>query len=353
MISVKYPITFKAAILEKINSPLLLQDVTFDGPLDFGQVLVKLIASGICGKQIEEIQGIQGKDPYLPHMLGHEGVGIVVDVGPGVTMVQKGDHVIVTWIIGNGLDAKKPEYHIKNKKINAGPVTTFNEYCVVPENRVTAFKSDIRNIAYLSILGCAVMTGIGVVINEAKVVPGATVAVVGCGGVGLNVIQGAVIAQSTKIYAIDKNNKSLQIAAHLGATDIIDSSIDDIYLKMMELTDGEGTDYVFICAPSPKLIEIGAKICSIPGFLYVVAVPPPNTTISIDPLAIHRKMSLNGSCGGGSLPARDIPLLIEHINNGKLDLNSIITKIISLEDINEGIYSIMNGHPGRCIIIFR
>lgn len=352
MITIKYPLTFKAAILEEINSPLILQEVTFEGPLDFGQVLVKLIASGICGKQIEEISGVKGKDPYLPHMLGHEGTGIVVDVGEGVTKVQKGDYVIVSWIIGNGLDAKKPEYHFKNKKINAGPVTTFNQYCVVPENRVTVFKFDVSNIPYLSILGCAVMTGIGVVINEAKVAPGATVAVVGCGGIGLNVIQGAVIAQSSKIYAIDKNNKSLQIAAHLGATDIIDSSVDDIYLRMMELTNGKGIDYVFICAPSSTLIEIGVKICSIPGFLYVVAVPPPDTTISIDPLAIHNRLSLNGSRGGGSLPDRDIPLLIEHINNGRLDLNSIVTKTISLEEINEGIYSIMDGQPGRCIIIF-
>ena len=144
--TVRYPLRFKAAILEYNNRPLTIDEVTFSGPLGPGQILVRIYYSGICGKQIEEIKGIAGPDRYLPHLLGHEGSGVVIDIGPGVNKVAPGDYVVLHWLKGSGMDAQTPVYTRNGKRVNAGWITTFNEYGVVSENRVTSIPKDTNNL---------------------------------------------------------------------------------------------------------------------------------------------------------------------------------------------------------------
>ena len=309
----EYPLKFKAAILESTNEPLKIEDVYFEGPLDFGQVLVRIHYSGICGKQFEEIQGrsnFQGKpDPFLPHMLGHEGGGEVIDFGPGVTKVSPGDYVVLHWMKGNGINSPTPIYARGNKRINAGRITTFNEYGVISENRLTRIPKK-SNLEIACLLGCCVTTGIGVILNEAKPLPKDSIAIFGCGGVGLNAIQGAALSYANPIIAIDKNSESLKLAKEFGATHLINSNYDDVLNKIKEITGG-GAKFVISSLGNPKVIETSIEASSIPGNVYIVGVPPLDSKITVNPFAIHSSRKLQGSRGGGCFPDRDIPKYLQ------------------------------------------
>jgi S-(hydroxymethyl)glutathione dehydrogenase/alcohol dehydrogenase len=345
----KYPRKFKAAILEKNNEPLLLRDVEFAGPLEFGQVMVQIHYSGICGKQIEEIQGTGGADPYLPHLLGHEGSGIVVDVGPGVTKVNPGDNVVLHWLKGEGIQAATPTYHRDGLVVNAGSITTFNEYSVVSENRVTAIPSgtDLKEVC---LLGCCVATGIGVILNEALLSPGDSLAVVGCGGVGLSAIQGGRLAGADPIIAIDSNPASLDLALKLGANQAINPCSSNIESEISRITDGNGCGTVVIAVGNPNAIETGTRLSSLPGRVYVVGVPPLGASISVDPLDIHRGRTIMGSYGGGCVPGRDIPAYLELYNQGEINLQDMISQTVGLDRINDGIGMLLDGVAGRCVV---
>ena len=193
---------FKAAILTELNKPLVIDEL--DIPvLDVGQVLVKVHASGICGAQIGEISGAKGLDKWLPHLLGHEGGAEVLETGLGVTQVKPGDHVVMHWRKGQGIEAKPPRYKWgwmpPNGSVGGGWVTTFNEMAVVSENRLTPIPKDI-SFDVAALMGCAVTTALGMVNNEAKIMIGESVAVAGAGGVGLNVIQAAFLAGAVPEY---------------------------------------------------------------------------------------------------------------------------------------------------------
>jgi len=179
----------KAAILNDLKRPLIIDDVMLPDELKFGQVLVKVSYSGICGSQIGEIEGVKGKDSYIPHLLGHEGAGIVIETGEGVKCVEPGDHVVLHWRKGRGIDAVPPLYEWQGNVLNAGYVTTFNEFAIVSENRVTPIPEDF-DLKLAPLFGCAVTTGLGVVTNNAKLTIGESLVVFGAGGIGLNVIQG-------------------------------------------------------------------------------------------------------------------------------------------------------------------
>jgi len=332
---VSYPITFNTAILEQTNHPLIIDQVQFFGPLLLGQVLVQINYSGICGKQIEEIKGTAGKDPYLPHMLGHEGSGVIIDIGPGVTKVTPGDHVVLHWLKGSGLDAQTPFYTRKNgERINAGWITTFNEYGVVSENRITKIPFNF-DLSIACLLGCAVTTGLGVIFNEANVRPAESVSIFGCGGVGLCSIQGAHNLHAYPIIAIDKNSKNLILAQKMGATHTFNSTTADIPTEIKKVTKNKGTYHSIITAAYPDVIETAALSTSAPGNIFIVGVPAKDATVTINALDIHRRKVFTGSYGGGCFPDRDIPRYITLYQQGHLQLKELITTIISLKDINE------------------
>ncbi|MDO8875016.1 MAG: alcohol dehydrogenase catalytic domain-containing protein, partial [Pseudolabrys sp.] len=194
--------TTKAAILTESRKPLVIDDITLPDQLDVGQVLVKVLHSTICGAQINEIGAVKGPDKFLPHLLGHEASATVLETGPGVSTVKPGDTVVMHWRPSAGIQSKPPNYTWDGKKLNAGWVTTFNQYCVVSENRLTVIGADY-DLKVAPLLGCAVTTAVGVINNDAKVKIGESVVVLGAGGVGLNVLQFAALAGAYPIVAVD------------------------------------------------------------------------------------------------------------------------------------------------------
>ncbi len=345
----QYPLTFKAAILREINKPLSVESVSFNGPLQPGQVMVRVFYSGICGKQIEEISGASGPDKFLPHMLGHEGSGIVLDIGPGVSKVAVGDKVVLHWVKSGGIDAPTPIYFQEGKRINAGWVTTFNEYAVVAENRMTKVPGD-TNLSVACLLGCAVTTGIGVIINEARVKPGDSVAIFGCGGVGLNAIQGAVLVNAFPIIAVDKNPEALKLAKDFGATHCVLVKDQDPVISVKALTDGVGAEFVIITNSDIKGAEMAVEAGRIPGTVFFTGVPAKDSFFSIRPFAIHCQRSLLGSYGGGTVPERDIIRYLMLAQQKKIRLVELVSQRIKLEEVNEGIRCLTKGVPGRCVI---
>lgn len=346
----EYPIRFKAAILERNNEPLSIDEVVFEGPLKKGQVLVRIYYSGICGKQIEEISATAGPDRYLPHMLGHEGSGIVVDTGSGVEKVRPGDHVVLHWLKGSGIDAATPAYKRGGKRVNAGWVTTFNEYGVISENRLTPINKR-ADMFTACLLGCAVTTGLGVILNEAKPSPSDSVLVFGCGGIGLFSIQGARITNSYPIIAVDKNTANLELAAKFGASHTIRSDSNDVVNEAMKITGGKGANVVIAALGDPVAIEVAVGTSSIPGRIYFVGVPAAGARIAVDPLEIHRRKTLLGSHGGGCVPERDIPKYMNLCEKGLVDIKGLIADCVGLGDINQAIDSMISGKKaGRCVL---
>ena len=177
----------KAAVLAESRRPLIIDDIIFPDELDVGQVLVKIFYTTICGAQINEIQAVKGPDKFLPHLLGHEASGTVIETGPGVSNVKSGDTVVLHWRPSRGIQSSTPSYKWRGQKLNAGWVTTFNQFAVVSENRLTVLPSSY-DLKVAPLLGCAVTTALGVINNDAKVKIGEFIVVFGIGGVGLNVI---------------------------------------------------------------------------------------------------------------------------------------------------------------------
>ena len=224
------PKTTLAAILIKLHAPLVVDEINLPTKLSFGQVLVKILYSTICGSQLNEIDGVKGPDRFLPHLLGHEASGEVVAVGEGVTRVKRGDKVVLHWRKASGLEAISPVYTWKNKVVNAGKVTTFQEYAIVSENRLTKI-SPTFDMKLAALLGCAVTTAMGVINNDAKVKIGESLVCIGVGGVGLNIIQGASLVCAFPIVAVDIVDWKLKLAQKFGATHVLNSKEKDIVKK--------------------------------------------------------------------------------------------------------------------------
>ena len=253
----------KAAILVEQNSPLAVEEIEIP-KLEVGQVLVQVKHSGVCGKQLDEISGKRGLDPFLPHLLGHEGSGIVEEVGPGVRKVKRGDHVVLHWMKGSGIDSAPPRFQWNGTTVNAGWVTTFSEYTVVSENRITAIPADLELDA-MSLLGCAVTTGLGIVFNNASLKPGQSIAVFGAGGVGVNVLQGAALVSAHPIVAIDLYAPKLEQAAAFGATHTVNATQNDREALLMEISGGQGFDATVDTTGLTEVREMAYRLTSPTG----------------------------------------------------------------------------------------
>ena len=275
----------KAAILTEQNKPLIVDKVEVP-KLDVGQVLVKVAYSGICGKQLEEISGKRGADPYLPHLLGHEGTATVLECGKGVTTVKVGDHVVLHWRKSQGIESVAPSYTWHNNQLNAGLITTFNEYAIISENRVTRINtSDDMEIA--SLYGCAVPTGFGVVENNAKIKLGQSVVVFGAGGVGLNVVQAASLLSAYPIIAVDLYDERLGLAKKLGATHTINSNSTDAKAMIRKISRDQGVDAFIDNTGQPAIIEMGYELTKPKGHVVLVGVPREGDNVNIFSLPLH------------------------------------------------------------------
>ena len=340
----------RAAVLTELKKPLQILDINLPETLEVGQVLVKIHFSGICGSQLGEIDGAKGEDKYLPHLLGHEASGRVLRIGPGVRYVKEGDVVVLHWRKGLGIEAVTPHYTYQGKRINAGSITTFNEYTIVSENRVTAIPAD-SDLEVAALFGCAVTTGFGVVENNAKVKIGESVVVFGAGGIGLNIVQAAALVSAYPIVAIDLYDGKLELAKQMGATHIINSSNGDTRQAILDIIGMAGVDVFIDNTGLPSVIEMGYQITKPQGRVTLVGVPRVGSNISIYSLPLHFSKLISGSHGGEAIPQTDIPRYQQLFNMGRIQLKNLITNYYPLEKINEALNGIRSGAiAGRCLI---
>lgn len=344
------PKIMKAAILVEQRKPLVIADVQLPETLVAGQVLVKVHFSGICGSQLGEIDGAKGEDKFLPHLLGHEASGEVIETGPGVRYVKPGDKVVMHWRKSLGIEAAPPAYKWNGRQVNAGWITTFNEHAIVAENRLTPIPAD-SDLEVAALFGCAVTTGFGVVVNNAKVKIGESVVVFGAGGVGLNIVQAAALVSAYPVIAVDLYNNKLELARKMGATHLVNSREVDARQAILDIAGSPGVDVFIDNSGAPGIIEMGYQITKPQGRVILVGVPRKGNNISLYSLPLHFGKELKGSHGGEAIPHEDIPRYQVLYDAGRIRLRELLTDYFDLEAINIAIAKMRNGAiAGRCLI---
>lgn len=344
------PNATRAAILVEQRKPLVLAQIDLPDTLEAGQVLVRVLYSGICGSQIGEIDGAKGEDKFLPHLLGHEGVAEVLAVGPGVRYVRPGDTVVMHWRKGRGIDAATARYSWQGRAVNAGWVTTFNEHAVVSENRLTPIAPD-SDLEVAPLYGCAVTTGFGVVLNNARLKIGESVVVYGAGGVGLNIVQAASMVSAYPVVAVDLHDAKLELARELGATHVVNAKRESPEQAIAAISGAEGVDCFVDNTGVPAVIELGYRLTKPQGRVVLVGVPKRGNDITLHSLPLHFGKGLAGSHGGESHPELDIPRYQNLYRHGRLKLRELITDRFRLEEINVAIERMRDGAiRGRCLV---
>ena len=339
-----------AAVLTEINQPLQIEELDVPA-LKEGQVLVKIAYSGVCHTQLNEVRGLKGEDKFLPHTLGHEASGIVEEVGPGVDKVVAEDAVILTWIKGEGRDVPAAGYlRSDGSRVNSGAISTFMNYAVISENRLVPISNEIP-LRELPLLGCAIPTGAGIAFNSAEIEAGSSVAVFGVGGVGLCAVIGAGLREAGTIIAVDLLDHKLELARGVGATHRINSSREDVVAVINDITGNTGVDYAIEASGNSQAMEMAFKSVRNNGGLCVLAGNlPAGKTIAIDPLDLIKGKRIVGTWGGETRPDRDIPVYLDLYQSGKLKLDSLITQVYGLQDINQALDDMLKGKVGRGLI---
>jgi len=369
------PMKTRAAVAWKAGQPLTIEDVTLDGPRA-GEVLVEVKATGICHT---DYYTLSGADPegIFPAILGHEGAGVVVDVGPGVTTLKPGDHVIPLYTPecrqckfclsrktnlcqairatqGKGLMPDgtsrfsldgKPLFHYMG-------TSTFSNHIVAPEIAMAKIREDapFDKVCYI---GCGVTTGIGAVIFTAKVEAGANVVVFGLGGIGLNVIQGAKMVGADKIIGIDINPEREALARKFGMTHFINpKDVDNVVDAIVQLTDG-GADYSFECIGNTTTMRQALECCHKGwGQSIIIGVAEAGAEISTRPFQLVTGRVWKGSAFGGARGRTDVPKIVDWYMEGKINIDDLITHTLKLEQINEGFELMKRGESIRSVVVF-
>lgn len=339
------------AILVETGKPLVLGELEIPS-LKPGQVLVKVAISGVCHTQVLECRGYRGEDRFLPHCLGHEGVGTVHEVGSGVQKVKPGDRVVLSWIKGSGADVPGCVYQWEGRSVNAGGITTFSHYAVLSENRLTVIPKALPFQA-AALIGCAIPTGMGVIFNTAQPRPGQSVAVFGVGGVGLCAIAGANISGCTPIIAVDLQNNKLELARQLGATHTIQAqeAVDPLQ-EIGHICPG-GVDFAVEASGRPHLMCKALEcVRSQGGAAVIIGNARYNERVELDPKQLNMGKRLLGTWGGDNWPDRDFPRYVRLLACGKLNLSPILTasRTYSLEQVNQAIDDLETGTVARPLI---
>lgn len=339
-----------AAVLEKINNPLCIEELIIP-ELKHGQVLVKIAYSGICHSQLNEIRGLKGEDKFLPHTLGHEGSGVVEAVGRGVKKIKTGDRVVLTWIKGLGIDAPVAVYKKENGlPVNSGAISTFLARAVISENRMVKIPDGFP-LKIAALLGCAIPTGAGVVINTMAISIGKSISIFGMGGIGLSVLLAAKIKGASTIIAVDISEDRLKQASLLGATHVLNAKEENVVEGIMKITGDKGVDYAVESAGRIEAMEAAFKSVRDKGGLCVIAGNLPyGKTIQIDPFDLIRGRRIIGSWGGQTQPDRDIPMYADWVISGKFDPEKLVCRVFGLKDINEAIEYMERRAIGRVLI---
>lgn len=336
----------KAAILYKLNAPLVAKEVEIP-PLGRGQVLVEVLYSGLCRSQLNEIKGFKGPDRYLPHLMGHEGSGIVHAVGGGVRTVKNGDAVVLSWIKGKGLEAPCAQYKDGKRTIHSGAIATLSEYAVISENRLTKIPKNIPP-AEAALLGCAVATGAGIVLNTLRAKKDSTIAVFGVGGIGSSAILAAKLKECTTIIAVDTKEEKLLFARKLGATHTL------IFRKSLvslirQISPG-GVDYAIEASGTKGAMEACFEVIKDKGTAVIAGNLRHDRRISINPFDLIKGKKIIGTWGGETIPAKDFPFYLKACRAGKLPLHRLITHYFELTDINKALKVLERGGAGRIMI---
>jgi S-(hydroxymethyl)glutathione dehydrogenase/alcohol dehydrogenase len=343
------PKKIRAAVLVELNAPLQVAELDLPPSLAYGQVLVRVHFSGICGAQLNEIEGVKGPDPFLPHLLGHEGSATVLEVGEGVRNVAPGDRVVLHWRQGAGIQAPTPAYGWNGRRVNAGWVTTFNDHAIVSENRVTPVPADF-DLRLAPLFGCAVTTAFGVIHNDAQLKVGQSVVVFGAGGVGLATLQAASLVCADPVIAVDIIGGKLEMARRFGATHGFEANKPGLEGEIRKIVGADGADVVIDTTGQPRVIEQAYALTHAAGRTILVGVPRKGDNVSIYTLPLHFGKILRGSHGGGAEPHRDIPRYVRLVQRGKLRLDGLITHELGLDDINEAIDVARSGAAGRVLV---
>ena len=358
----------RAAVLRQVGSPFEVEEITLE-PVGPHYVRVQMAASGVCHSDLS-VQN--GTIPFMfPTVLGHEGSGVVAEIGSAVTRVAVGDHVVLTWMppcrrcfwclagqpmlcnVGMGESIGGPYASVGGDKLIRGLGTaTFAEQTLVPEAQVVPVDR-AAPLELAALVGCALSTGIGAVWHTAGVEPGSTVAVIGCGGVGLSVIQGARLAGASTIVAVDHMGAKLKAAQSMGATDVIDSSSTDAVAGIQALTGGLGVDYAFEVVGRAPTIRLAFEAARRGGTAVLVGAGSPSeeVTFSAFELFVGAK-TLVGCVYGSTDPDRDFPSMVDLVTKGTIDAEGMVSRRIGLDDINDAFRAMEAGEVVRSVIVF-
>ena len=362
----------RAAVLYQPGEPLRVEDVELGTPRA-GEVRVRVAAAGVCHSDYHYMRGDLAGN--LPVVLGHEGAGVVEEVGPGVTSVRPGDHVVLLWRTSCGrceyCSRGRPALCREGSAVrNSGRmpdgtsrlsrdgveirhflgVSCFAEQTVCQEQSVLKMPEDVP-LPIGAVAGCAVMTGVGAVVNTAGVEPGSTVLVVGAGGVGLCAIMGAVLAGAARIIAADLNPGRLELATSFGATDVVDASHEDVVQAVKELTGG-GVDYSFEVIGLPATVVQAVGALRQGGTAVAIGLAPVGSPAPVDLNDLVRsEKTLKGSIYGSTRPQADFPRLFELYRRGRLPLDRLVTKEWPLHQINEAYEGLIAGTEARSVLV--
>ena len=342
---------FKAAILNKINEPLIIDEIE-SLPLKRGQVLVEINKSGICGSQIFEINGGRENGKYLPHLLGHEACGKVIDIGPEVKKIKKSDNVLLSWIKSKGIEADAPKFKWGKRIVNAGKLTTFSEFTICSENRCLKMdESLIKNIG--PFLGCALPTGYGLSLTLKEIKKAKFTSIIGLGGIGMSALLGVLQESSSKVIAIDINDKRLEQAKLLGANYIINpSKINSLESYIATLTNDKMLDLIIECSGNVNVLQNSIKLINNNGLVKFTSHPSSGALLNINPFDLILGKRIEGSWGGGVNPEEHFEIIAKKIIKNKLFLNFYKDEEYRLEDINVALDKLKNGEVLRPTINF-
>jgi len=363
----------KAAILFETKQPLRVEEVQLDPPGN-GEVLVKIAAAGVCHSDYHFMNG--DLPITLPCVLGHEGAGVVEEVGPGVNAVKPGDHVVLLFRASCGRcefcqrgrpalcalagtlrntgrmrDGTSRLHHEGGEMHHFLGVSCFAERAVVPEQGVVKIRPD-ASLEVAALMGCSVMTGIGAVMNTARVEPGASVLVIGAGGVGLNVVMGAVLVGANPIIVADLLDFKLDLAKSFGATHTVNAKEQDLVDAVRSQTGGEGVDYAFEVIGNPRTMTAAYQAVRRGGTAVAVGIPPFGSEMSINAgELVYQEKTLKGSYYGTAHPQNDMPRLIDLYMAGRLPLDRLISRSYPLEQVNEAYAALLSGEVARSILV--
>src|SRR5271165_4491551 len=360
-----------AAVFRKVHEPLTIEPVELDKPWG-REVLVRTVATGVCHSDLHVVDGL-GRFPLdRPFVLGHEGAGIVLEVGADVTTVRPGDHVVACLsgfcgtcpqclsghpnVCTGGIVAR-PESATPRVSQDGTPCRTFAgigsyaEHMLLHENSIVRIDPDVP-LDRAALVGCGVLTGVGAALRSAGMQAGQTVAVVGCGGVGLSIIQGARIGGARQIIAVDQFESKREMAERAGATHFVHSDEDDPVKAVRALTGGLGVDHAFEAVGNTKLVRQAIESLAIRGTATIVGVLPPDAMIEFPWMAIRPECKVQTSRMGSNRFRTDIPLYLDFFRQGRLDLDAMVTKRGRLGDINEAFRAMKAGEVARTVLTF-